>query len=149
MPHCLHRCWDPSGNFTLVYEYQLRCGLTFPLSPFVQYTLACLHVAPGQVTPIMLRQILGTELMERLIHRVTWAIECRSSYRICRLGIYIHFGYARIPMTMPWDGGSRKKEGSYNKVSDENVLEVLLAEADHAKQSNELGHPGSGCGGRR
>ncbi|KAL6185494.1 hypothetical protein ACLB2K_041627 [Fragaria x ananassa] len=50
--------WDPPGNFTLVYEYQLRYGLMFPLPPFVQYTLACLHVALGQVTPNMKRQIL-------------------------------------------------------------------------------------------
>ena len=35
---------------------------------------------------------------------------------------------------MPRDGGSRKKEGPYDKVSDEDVLDGLLAEADHAKQ---------------
>ncbi|KAL6219459.1 hypothetical protein ACLB2K_007218 [Fragaria x ananassa] len=32
------------------------------------------------------------------------------------------------------DGGSRKKEGSYDKVSEEDVLEGLHAVADHAKQ---------------
>ncbi|KAL6127506.1 hypothetical protein ACLB2K_070871 [Fragaria x ananassa] len=59
--------WDPPGKFTLVYEYQLKCGLMFPLPPFVQYTLACLHVAPGQVTPNMLKQILGTSVLFRLL----------------------------------------------------------------------------------
>ncbi|KAL6225541.1 hypothetical protein ACLB2K_004391 [Fragaria x ananassa] len=61
--------WDSPGNFTLVYEYQLRCGLTFPLPPFVQYILACLHVAPGKVTPNMLRQILGTGVLFRLLRQ--------------------------------------------------------------------------------
>ena len=35
---------------------------------------------------------------------------------------------------MPRDVGSRKKEGLYDKVSDEDVLDGLLAEADHAMQ---------------
>ena len=59
--------WDPPGNFTLVYEYQLKCELMLPLPPFVQYTLACLHVAPGQVTPNMLKQILGTGVLFRML----------------------------------------------------------------------------------
>lgn len=35
---------------------------------------------------------------------------------------------------MPRDGWSRKKEGLYNKVSDNDVLDGLLVEADRAKQ---------------
>ena len=39
-----------------------------------------------------------------------------------------------VAVTMPRDGRSRKKEGLYDKVSDEDVLEGLLAGADHAKR---------------
>ena len=39
-----------------------------------------------------------------------------------------------VAVTMPRDVGSRKKEGPYDKVSDEDVLDGLLAEADQAKQ---------------
>ncbi|KAL6188091.1 hypothetical protein ACLB2K_039485 [Fragaria x ananassa] len=70
--------WDPPGNFTLVYEYQLRCGLMFWLPPFVQYTLACLHVAPGQVTPNMLKQILGTCVLFRLL---------KQEFPVCARGV--------------------------------------------------------------
>ena len=59
--------WNPPDNFTLVYEYQLKCGLMFPLPTFLQYTVACLHVASGKVTPNMLRQILGTWVLFRLL----------------------------------------------------------------------------------
>nr|XP_011457681.1 PREDICTED: uncharacterized protein LOC105349532 [Fragaria vesca subsp. vesca] len=75
-----------------------------------------------------------TELMECWIRRVLWAFECRSSYRICRLSIYSYFGYARVPVTMPPDCGSRKKEWPYDKVSDQDVLDGLLVEAAHAKR---------------
>ena len=37
-------------------------------------------------------------------------------------------------VTMPRDGGSRKKEGSFDKVSNKDVLEGLRAEADPAKR---------------
>ena len=37
-------------------------------------------------------------------------------------------------VTMPRDSGSRKKEGPYDKVSDEDVLDGLLAEATYAKR---------------
>ena len=59
--------WAPPDDFTLVYEYQLRCGLMFPLPPLVQYTLTCLHIALWQVIPNTLRQILRTYVLFRLL----------------------------------------------------------------------------------
>ncbi|PRQ38946.1 hypothetical protein RchiOBHm_Chr4g0419581 [Rosa chinensis] len=48
------------------YEYQLRCGLTFPLPEELQYLLSCLNIAVGQLSPNALRQIMGVLLLWKL-----------------------------------------------------------------------------------
>ena len=49
-------------------------------------------------------------------------------------GLFLTFPFTIGAVTMPRDGGSRKKEGLFDKVSDKDVLEGLRAEADHGKR---------------
>ncbi|PRQ45981.1 hypothetical protein RchiOBHm_Chr2g0084191 [Rosa chinensis] len=46
-------------GWSCFYEYQLRCGLSFPIPRQLQYLLSCLNVAIGQLSPNTLKQIMG------------------------------------------------------------------------------------------
>ena len=50
---------NPPHGWVAVHEHQFKCGLSFPLHPWVQNILSALGLAIAQVTPNMWKQLLG------------------------------------------------------------------------------------------
>ncbi|PRQ55277.1 hypothetical protein RchiOBHm_Chr1g0322801 [Rosa chinensis] len=53
----------PEIGWACFYEYQLKCGLSFPIPEELQYLLSCLNIAVGQLSPNALRQLMGLLLL--------------------------------------------------------------------------------------